>query len=124
MTSQPPETSSQPPATLEQIAAATAALITDARQAGLALPCSLNCNDYGPPAASLLVSEYDTPNIWQALRQWATHYGTEVTTRPSINPGNLYISAAFQHDGISYEVYTIINPDGDGTEATPLDQAA
>jgi hypothetical protein len=114
MTSQPPTPppgiTARPPATLAEIAAATAGLIAEARAAGLAPPCALNANDYGPPTANLYVSEHDTPDIWQALQQWADRYGTEITTRPSTSPGAVYASASFRRDGISYEVYCIIYP--------------
>jgi hypothetical protein len=117
MTIQPPATE-RPPMTLEQIAAAAAGLITEARDAGLTPPCALNAHDYGPPAAALYVAEHDTPDIWQALGQWAARYETQVTTRPSVTPGVVYAYAEFRHGRITYEVYSIIYPAA-GDDAQP-----
>jgi hypothetical protein len=55
--------------TLDQIAtAAAAAIIADARAAGLAEPYSVNARDYGPPTASLYISERQDRDIWEALQ--------------------------------------------------------
>jgi hypothetical protein len=104
------------PATLEHIATAAAGLIADARAAGLTLPFSLNCHDYGPPGATLYLygAEQDTPAIWAALRQWAARYGTEVTSRPGFSPGTVHAVAAFSRDGLRYEVSAVIHPEPQG----------
>lgn len=98
--------------TLDEIATAAAALIADARTAGLTAPFTLSCYDYGPPSVTLYLyaAEQDTPAIWAALQAWASHYGTQVTTHPATSPGSVHAIAAFSRDGIGYEVSAIIRP--------------
>lgn len=121
MTSTPPAPpdgiSIRRPLTLADIAADAAALITEAREAGLTPPCALNCHDYRPPSASLFLADQDSPDTWQALQEWASRYGTGITTRPATSPESVYASAEFSRAGINYEVYSIIRP-------APQDQAA
>jgi hypothetical protein len=122
-TPQPPTSiTARQPTALEGIAAAAAILIAEARAAGLTPPCALNCHDYySPPATALFISDSDTPDIWHALQQWADRYETQITTRPTANPENTYASAEFRHNGISYEIYSIIHP---SHQDTPHDEAA
>lgn len=120
----PPGIPVRQPMTLDQIAAAAASLIAAARAAGLTPPCALSCQDYGPPAATLYINEDDAPDIWQALRRWASRYQTEIAIRPTGRPESVYASAEFRSDGIRYEVYSIIRtPDGD-SQPGPRSQAA
>jgi hypothetical protein len=116
MTSQHPEPpfGVRPPMTVEEIATTAAVLIARARDAGLTPPCSLNCHDYGAPAAYLFIAESDVPDVWDALLQWASHYGTEVAVRQGSVPESVYASAEFRRDGIRYEVHSVIHrPDDD-----------
>jgi hypothetical protein len=125
MTTQPAETAARPSPTLSEIATAAAELIADARAASLTPPCALSGHDYyGGPAASLFVSDIDTPDIWGALKQWADRYGAQITTRPGSTPGTRYASVKFTRDAISFEVYSIIR-NAPGDEIRPAqDQAA
>jgi len=110
-------TPAQPPRlTLDQIATAAAAVIADARAAGLAPPYSLNAHDYGPPHATFYISEHRHGDIWQALREWADHYGTEVASGPGVTPGTVYATADFRRDGIRYEVTAVIHENDDQPE--------
>lgn len=88
-----PETGPATPKTIEQIATAAAALVTEARQAGLTPPRSLSCHDYGQPTASLYLFRHDNPDIWHALQEWATRYGTQVTSWAGIQPGSIHAAA-------------------------------
>jgi hypothetical protein len=67
---------------------------------------------------SLFISRLDTPDIWDALQQWAARYDTEVTTRQTAIHENTYASAEFTRDGVTYEVYTVIRPDPDDDDTT------
>jgi hypothetical protein len=106
----PPGITTHPHASLGQIAIAAAALIADAREAGLTLPCSLNANEYGPPTASLYISQHDAPDIWRALQQWAARHHTEIATRPTSDGNSVHASAEFRIAGIRYDVYSVISP--------------
>jgi hypothetical protein len=128
MPNQPPAppagVNAREPMTLDEIAAAASVLIAQARDTGLTPPCALSCRDYGPPAASLFVSETDAPDIWAALQAWADRYHTEITTHLASTPGNLHASVEFRRDGIRYDVYSIIHPapdDPDEDESQPGD---
>jgi hypothetical protein len=98
-----------PRLTLDQIATAAAAIIADARAAGLAEPYSVNAHDYGPPTASLYISERQDRDIWEALQQWADYYGSEVSASPGHTPGSVYASVDFRRDSIRYEVTAVIH---------------
>jgi hypothetical protein len=113
MTDRIPGITPRPPMSLDKIAIAAAGLIADARTAGLAPPCALNCHDYSPPAVGLYVSEHDTTDIWRALQAWADHYNGELATRPSSSPGAVHAITEFRHDGIRYQVSSIITTPGD-----------
>jgi hypothetical protein len=114
----------QPPRlTLDQIAAAAAGIIADARAAGLAAPYSVSARDYGPPEASLYISERQDRNIWDALQEWADHYGSEVSAGPATTPGTLYASVDFRRDGIRYEVTAVIHPAPDADDQPEQDAA-
>jgi hypothetical protein len=103
-----------PRMTLDQIATAAAAIIADARAAGLAPPYAINAHDYGPPHASLYISERRDRDIWEALQGWADHYGTEVSSGPGTTPGTVYAVVDFRQGGIRYEVTAVIHsPDDD-----------
>ena len=114
----------RPPMTLDQIATGAAALLAEARTAGLAEPYSLNCHDYGPPTASLYLyaADQDTTGLWWALHEWAGHYHSEVTVRPGVHPDNVHATVEFRHDGIAYEVTAVIRRTPD--DGPPQDQAA
>lgn len=106
-----------PRLTLDQIATAAAGVIADARAAGLAAPYAVNAHDYGPPHASLYISERPGRDIWDALQGWADHYGSEVASGPGVTPGTIYAAVDFRRDGIKYEVTAVIHsPDDDQPE--------
>jgi hypothetical protein len=113
----------QPPAIpIEEITAATAGLLAEARAAGLVMPFAVSCNDYQPGATLILWStRMGNPATWDALALWAMHYGTTVTTRPSTSPGSIHATAAFQRDGLNYEVSAIIRPDAPPPDAEDRD---
>jgi hypothetical protein len=112
--------------TLDEIATAAARLINEARAAGLAPPFSLNCHDYGPPAAILLIAENEPPDIWDALQQWADRYRSEIDPRPGYHSGSIHATVAFRRDGISYEITSVIHttPPGDDEPGQDQGQAA
>lgn len=116
MTTSDPGASRQP-VTLDTIAASAAAIITNARETGLLPPFALACHDYGPPAATLHLSEYDTVDIWESLAAWAASYEAEITTRPGYTPHVAYVIAAFTRDGIRYEVMASIRTRHDDNQA-------
>jgi hypothetical protein len=110
--------------TLDQIAAAAAAIIADARAAGLAEPYSVNAHDYGPPHVSLYISERQDRDIWQALQEWADHYGSEVSAGPGTTPGSICAAVDFRRDGIRYEITAIIHHSaGSDSQPEPPDAA-
>ena len=112
-----------PRMTLDQIATAAAAIIADARAAGLAEPYSVNAHDYGPPHASLYISERQDRDIWEALQQWADYYGSEVSSTPGHTPGSIYATVDFRRDNICYEVTAVIHPTP-GSDDQPEQPAA
>ena len=116
-------TARPPRLTLEQTATAAAGLIAEARAAGLVMPYSLNVHDYGPvPHATLYIDEHQDREIWQALAEWAGRYRTEVSARPSTTPGHLYATAEWHHQGVNYDISTIIrHPAGDDAQPGPQD---
>jgi hypothetical protein len=101
----------RPPMTLDEIADATAALIREARAAGLPETCSINAHDWGTPEVSLYLSAADHPGIWAALRAWAAHYGTEVATRAASQRDNIHAYAEFRRNGLRVQVTTVISPE-------------
>jgi hypothetical protein len=109
-----------PRLTLDQVATAAAGIIAEARDAGLAQPYSVNAHDYGPPHASLYISERQDRDIWDALQEWADHYGSEVAAGPGTTPGSVYAVVDFRRDGIRYEVTAVIHntPRSDGSDST------
>lgn len=122
-------THARPHLTVEEITAAAAALIAEARTAGLLPPFGVTCHDYGPPEAALHLGEHDSPDIWAALDQWADRYGTVVTTRPGHGPGTIYARAiyaraGFTRDGITYEVSSVITTAADKSQPVPQEPAA
>ena len=100
-----------PHLTLDEIATAAAVIIVQARDAGLAAPYAINAHDYGPPTASLYISERIDGDIWDALQAWADYWGTEVTSGPGTRPGAVFASVDFRRDGIRYEVTAVIHTD-------------
>ena len=106
-----------PRMTLDEIATAAAAVIADARAAGLAPPYGVHAHDFGPPSVSLYITEHQKDrDIWQALSEWADHYDTEVTSGPGVTPGTIYAVVQFHHDRIRYEVTAVIHPADDQDE--------
>jgi hypothetical protein len=110
--------------TLDEIATAAAEIITEARAAGLAAPFSLNCHDYGPPAATLLIDEHQPPDIWAALQQWASHYRSEVEPRPGYHSDSVHATVAFRRNGISYEITSVIRTPPPRDDEPGQDEAA
>jgi hypothetical protein len=100
----------RPPMTLDEIADATAALIREARAAGLPETCSITAHDWGTPEVSLYLSATGNPGIWAALRAWASHYGTEVATRATTSQrDNIHAYAEFRRDGLRVQVTSVIS---------------
>ena len=116
-------TAPPPRITLDQIATAAAGIIADARDAGLAPPYSVNAQDYGPPHATLHLSEYRESDIWQALQEWADHYDSEVASGPGVTPGTIYAVVDFRQDGVHYEVTAVIHPADHDDQPAPPDAA-
>ena len=117
-------TPARPPRlTLDQVATAAAAIIAEARAAGLAAPYSVSAHDYGPPHASLYISERQDRDIWDALQEWADHYGSEVSAGPGTTPGSVYASVDFRRDGIRYEITAVIHSTGSDGQPDPPDAA-
>jgi hypothetical protein len=108
-----------PRLTLDQIAAAAAGIIADARAAGLAEPYSVSARDYGPPEASLYISERQDRDIWLALQEWADYYGTEVSAGPGTTPGSTYARVDFRQGGIRYEVTAVIHAPSSDDQPEP-----
>jgi hypothetical protein len=108
----PPGIRPRPPMTLADIAHAAAAVLETATAAGLTPPSTLNCQGYGPPAATLYLPSADTPaGAWDALSQWAGHYHADLTTRPGTHPGYAHATAIFTVGRVRYEISTIIKDD-------------
>lgn len=102
----------RPPMTLDEIADATAALIREARAAGLPETCSITAHDWGTPEVSLYLSATGNPGIWEALRAWAAHYCTEVATRATTSSErNIHAYAEFRRSGLRVQVTTVISPE-------------
>ena len=123
MTEQTPASAPRVPRTLDEIATAAAALIADARTAGLPAPYALNCHDYGPAAAVLYLTADEIPDIWLALNQWAAHYGTQVNTHVGFTPGTVHATANFHRDGVAYEVSSVIHPRPEDSQPDQQDAA-
>jgi hypothetical protein len=106
------------PLTLDQIATAAAALITEARAAGLATPFSLTCHDYGTPTIALYLPSYEIRDIRAALEAWASTYRTRVEIKPGVAPGRVHGQLTFERDGITCEISAVItSPPEPGDEA-------